>query len=63
MPFRACFIIFGNIFCNFIYRKQENKSTMPKTAILLGGSGAVGSELLQLLLADSRYEKIKLFAR
>lgn len=36
---------------------------MPKTAILLGGSGAVGSELLQLLLADSRYEKIKLFAR
>lgn len=36
---------------------------MPKTAILLGGSGAVGSELLQLLLADNRYEKIKLFAR
>lgn len=36
---------------------------MPKTAILLGGSGAVGSELLQLLLRDNRYEKIKLFAR
>lgn len=36
---------------------------MPKTAIILGASGATGSELLQLLLADSRYAKIKLFAR
>lgn len=36
---------------------------MSKTAILLGGSGAVGGKLLELLLADSRYEKIKLFAR
>jgi len=36
---------------------------MPKTAIILGASGATGSELLQLLLADSRYSKIKLFVR
>jgi uncharacterized protein YbjT (DUF2867 family) len=36
---------------------------MSKTVILLGASGAVGSELLELLLADSRYEKVKLFAR
>jgi len=36
---------------------------MPKTAIVLGASGATGSELLQLLLADSRYSKVKLFLR
>ena len=36
---------------------------MSKTAILLGGSGAVGSELLELLLADDRYDTVKLFAR
>jgi uncharacterized protein YbjT (DUF2867 family) len=36
---------------------------MPKTAIILGASGATGSELLQRLLADSRYSKIKIFVR
>jgi uncharacterized protein YbjT (DUF2867 family) len=36
---------------------------MPKTAILLGATGATGSELLQLLLNDSRYDTIKLFSR
>lgn len=36
---------------------------MSKTAILIGGSGAVGSELLQLLLTDDRYDKVKLFLR
>jgi uncharacterized protein YbjT (DUF2867 family) len=36
---------------------------MPKTAIILGASGATGSELLQLLLADNRYSKVKLFVR
>ncbi|KGO91769.1 NAD(P)H-binding protein [Flavobacterium subsaxonicum] len=36
---------------------------MPKTAIILGASGATGSELLQLLLADARYSTIKLFNR
>lgn len=36
---------------------------MSKTAIVIGASGAVGSELLELLLADNRYEKVKLFAR
>lgn len=36
---------------------------MAKTAIILGASGATGSALLQLLLSDSRYSKIKLFAR
>ena len=36
---------------------------MPKTAIILGASGATGSELLQLLLADARYSTVKLFNR
>jgi len=36
---------------------------MQKTAILLGASGATGTELLQTLLADSRYSKVKLFSR
>jgi uncharacterized protein YbjT (DUF2867 family) len=36
---------------------------MPKTAIILGASGATGSELLQRLLADNRYSKIKIFGR
>lgn len=36
---------------------------MPKTAILLGASGAVGKQLLQLLINDERYNTIKLFSR
>lgn len=36
---------------------------MPKTAIILGASGATGGEVLRLLLNDSRYEKVKLFSR
>lgn len=36
---------------------------MPKTAILLGATGATGYELLKLLLADNRYEKVILFSR
>ena len=36
---------------------------MAKTAILLGASGATGSEVLKLLLEDSRYTTIKLFSR
>jgi len=36
---------------------------MKKYAILLGASGGVGSELIKLLLADDRYEKVKLFSR
>ncbi|MFP5437563.1 MAG: NAD(P)H-binding protein [Bacteroidia bacterium] len=36
---------------------------MPKTAILLGATGATGSELLKLLLNDNRYDTIKLFSR
>jgi uncharacterized protein YbjT (DUF2867 family) len=36
---------------------------MSKTAILLGATGATGSELLQLLLHDSRYDTVKLFSR
>lgn len=34
-----------------------------KTAILLGGTGLTGGILLQNLLEDSRYEKVKLFSR
>lgn len=36
---------------------------MSKTAILLGATGATGSELLQLLLNDHRYDTVKLFSR
>lgn len=36
---------------------------MSKTAILLGASGAVGKQLLQLLINDERYDRIKLFSR
>jgi len=36
---------------------------MAKTAILLGASGATGSEVLNLLLEDTRYTTIKLFSR
>jgi hypothetical protein len=36
---------------------------MSKTAIVLGATGATGHELLEILLADSRYEKVKLFSR
>jgi len=36
---------------------------MKKTAIILGASGLTGSFLLEKLLKDDRYEKIKLFSR
>lgn len=36
---------------------------MAKTAIVLGASGATGSELLKLLLNDASYSTIKLFNR
>jgi len=36
---------------------------MKKTAILLGASGLTGGLLLELLLSDSDYDKIKLFSR
>ena len=37
--------------------------TQRKTAIVLGATGLTGGILLQLLLADDRYEKVKLFSR
>ena len=36
---------------------------MGKTAIILGASGLTGSLVLKKLLADDRYETIKLFSR
>lgn len=36
---------------------------MKKTAIILGASGATGTEILNVLLDDNRYENIKLFSR
>lgn len=36
---------------------------MKKTAIILGATGLTGSLLLELLIDDPRYEKIKLFSR
>lgn len=44
----------------YIYIKRI---VMAKTALLLGATGATGSELLKLLLDDSRYSKVKVFAR
>ncbi len=38
-------------------------NTQQKTAILLGATGLTGNLLLQLLLEDNRYNKIKLFSR
>ena len=34
-----------------------------KTAVVFGGSGLIGSELLQLLSADSNYAEVKVFTR
>ncbi len=36
---------------------------MPKTALLLGATGLVGSQLLDQLLADDRYEKVVALSR
>lgn len=36
---------------------------MKKTAIILGATGLTGGHLLNFLLNDDRYEKIKLFSR
>ncbi len=36
---------------------------MARTAIVLGASGLIGNELLQLLLADSQFNKVKVFVR
>lgn len=38
-------------------------NTQQKTAIILGATGLTGNLLLQLLLKDNRYKKIKLFSR
>lgn len=35
----------------------------PKTALIIGASGLIGSELVQLLINDSRYDKINLLVR
>ena len=34
-----------------------------KTAIIIGATGLTGNLLLQLLIKDNRYKKIKLFSR
>jgi len=47
----------------FSYLHVLNLLIMKKSAIILGASGAVGSELLKLLLADERYNKVVLFSR
>jgi uncharacterized protein YbjT (DUF2867 family) len=38
-------------------------NTQKKTAIILGATGLTGNLILQLLLKDNRYKKIKLFSR
>ena len=34
-----------------------------KTALIFGSSGLIGNELLELILKDNNYIKIKLFVR
>lgn len=46
-----------------ITQKYCNFRSMNKTAIILGATGLTGGILLNLLLKDARYEKIKLFSR
>lgn len=48
-----------------IFTKAINaqKLFIMKTAIIIGATGLVGSSLTQLLLEDSRYEKIKILVR
>ena len=43
--------------------EQEQLKTQDKTAIILGASGLSGGNVLQLLLKDTRYSKIKIFSR
>jgi uncharacterized protein YbjT (DUF2867 family) len=38
-------------------------SSTPKTAVVIGATGLVGYQILDLLLNDSRYEKVKVFHR
>lgn len=38
-------------------------SSSGKTAVVFGGSGLIGSELLQLLSADGNYAEVKVFTR
>ena len=47
---------------NYLYQKQTKKN-MKKTAIILGATGLTGSHLLELLLKDSEYERVKVFTR
>ncbi len=49
---------------NFIqYIANKNKKEMKKTAIVLGATGLTGSHLLELLLKDSDYGRVKVFTR
>lgn len=36
---------------------------MKKTAVVIGATGLVGNELVKLLIANDKYEKIKIFSR
>ncbi len=43
--------------------EQEQLKKQDKTAIILGATGLTGGYVLQLLLKDTRYSKIKVFSR
>lgn len=43
--------------------EKEQLKTQDKTAIILGATGLTGGNVLQMLLKDTRYSKIKIFSR
>ena len=49
--------------CSFLKAGRFYKTTMKKTAILLGATGLTGGKLLDILLKDSDYDTIKLYSR
>lgn len=51
------------LYCSIFSIKQSNMQQVGKTAIVFGPTGAVGKELIQLLISDDRYDKIIAFSR
>ena len=58
----ACKISREGVGINFMYTCKTYFCNM-RTAIVIGATGLVGSELTRLLLKDSRFELVKVFVR